>query len=588
MLSGGVADMNFNDLFLNLKMPVVVCESQSLKLSYINTEAKALLYIKINNKSDNLRDVILPKSETQFDCLLKTLQESGFVSDFILTLTNASSENNPAVEKIKINANRIGSNKQYYCFYLSSECVKTDMLEENLEGELIRILSAAYRSADLDETINIILGLLGSAINVSRVYIFETVNSRFTSNTYEWCAPGIESMIDNLQHIPFDAFNYEAFTSDTGMVLCNDIREMNEDDRKSMEKQGVKSILTVPYFDANQPIGFIGCDECVNYRKWNAFEIKLLLNTSFIITSLIMRKRTQSNADTAFQIMERVVDNIEAMVFAVNIDNNRVIYMNSAMARERGIKDLEKEELYCYQMFMRDVNEPCKYCVNRQLLDDAGKPRGTMRSEFQSTINNKWYAMSSTVIEWINGEYVYLHSTVEITDRKNNEDILKKSASMDSMTNVYNREWGYNALDMLITDTQDSGIKSTIIFIDVDGLKYVNDNYGHIEGDKIIIGIVNALKKCTRKNDIIFRWGGDEFIVLLPGCTEKNAELIMNNTCAMLDEINLKSQKPYQYAFSYGIFEIGTQDLYTADAVVKTADALMYEQKNRKKAVSSR
>lgn len=581
--------MNFNSIYMNLTIPVVVCEADSLKISYINTEAKALLYVKINNRLDIFSDVILPRYKAEFDCLIQTMAIKGFVNDYYLTLNNFNEQKGTACDRIKINANTIDlspdeDGKRYYCFYLFGEPVIGAEGKNNVEYELIRIFSAAYHQANTEQTIKTVLSLLGDTLNVSRVYIFENINNRYTCNTFEWCADGIEPMKETLQHVPLETFDHESFMSDTGMVLCNDTREMTGRDRASMERQGIKAILTVPFFDGSNPIGFIGCDECADYRKWSQFEIEILLNVSFIISSLVMRRKTQASAETAFQIMERVVDNIEAMVYVVNIETNRVIYMNSAMARERGIKNIEKEDLFCYQMFMRDASEPCEFCMSRRIANGESSQLGTQRVEFQSTINNKWYASSITAVEWINGEYVYLHSAVEITERKNNEDILKKSASIDSMTNVYNREWGYKSLDKLISDSKETDTTSAVIFIDVDGLKHVNDTYGHIEGDKIIIGIVNVLKKCTRKNDIIFRWGGDEFIILLPGCTKKNAESIILNANLLLSDINASSNKPYVYAFSSGIYEISGKDLYTADSVIRMADALMYEQKNRKKA----
>jgi len=415
--------MNFNYLFLNLKIPLIVCEAKSQKIVYINPEAKALLGANKSGSANTVSGVLNPVSAEELDGLMQKAADKGYVSGFVLSLKNER------LSKVKINAYLLSDDERYICFYLFNE----NKDEEELTGEIVKKLSAGMNAA---------------------------------------------------------------------------------------------------------------------------------------VTA-----------------MERVIDNIDAMVFAVDTKTNLVVYMNNAMARERGIKDKENEQIFCYQMFMRDVTEPCSDCPCKQLLTDEGKPGGkAIRSEILSTINNKWYSMSSVVVEWINGEYVYLKSAVEITDRKHNEDILIKSAQTDAMTNVYNREWGYKALDKLITDVKDQEGSSSVIFIDIDGLKRVNDNYGHIEGDKIIVGVVDALKKSTRKNDIISRWGGDEFVVLLPGCTKTNAEAVMISATSLLDEINKISVKPYKYSFSFGIYEItGGQKNHTSESIIEMADSLMYEQKNKKK-----
>lgn len=63
---------------------------------------------------------------------------------------------------------------------------------------------------------------------------------------------------------------------------------------------------------------------------------------------------------------------------------------------------------------------------------------------------------------------------------------------------------------------------------DVNGLKVVNDTLGHLQGDKLLIDISNVIKSSCRKNDLIFRWGGDEICIILPNTTAKEAELICN------------------------------------------------------------
>lgn len=101
----------------------------------------------------------------------------------------------------------------------------------------------------------------------------------------------------------------------------------------------------------------------------------------------------------------------------------------------------------------------------------------------------------------------------DITLRQQNEEQLRYLSFHDSLTGLYNRAYFEEELKRLNTVRQ---LPLSIIIGDVNGLKLVNDTFGHGEGDKYLLGIVQVLKDSCRKEDVICRWGGDEFAVLLP------------------------------------------------------------------------
>ncbi len=128
----------------------------------------------------------------------------------------------------------------------------------------------------------------------------------------------------------------------------------------------------------------------------------------------------------------------------------------------------------------------------------------------------------------------------DITRRKKAEEKLKYLRFHDSLTGLYNRAYFEEEIKRLDTDRQ---LPISFIIGDVNGLKLINDAYGNKEGDKVLKVIAIALRECCRKEDIISRWGEDEFSVLLPGTTAEYARKIVKRireTCHKTGKIKAK------------------------------------------------
>lgn len=122
------------------------------------------------------------------------------------------------------------------------------------------------------------------------------------------------------------------------------------------------------------------------------------------------------------------------------------------------------------------------------------------------------------------GEVVQIiGSTRDITEQKQAEDRIKYLSFHDDLTGLFNRAFFEEELRRLDTERQ---LPISVILIDVNGLKFVNDAFGHPEGDRILIDTARIIEESCRREDIICRWGGDEFIILLPQCSEEEVERI--------------------------------------------------------------
>ncbi|GAB6110191.1 GGDEF domain-containing protein [Fusibacter bizertensis] len=156
---------------------------------------------------------------------------------------------------------------------------------------------------------------------------------------------------------------------------------------------------------------------------------------------------------------------------------------------------------------------------------------------------------------------------------------LTYKSSHDALTKVYN--WGYFQW-LLGTGLR---LPVVIIVIDIDGLKKVNDQYGHPAGDLHIIASAKILKRSLRFGDTLARLGGDEFGILAQSCTEEGAKEILARIEALVEQYNVKQQLGYPLSLSMG-YE-SNRGGSTLDETLKRADQKMYENKRRKYEVAN-
>lgn len=158
---------------------------------------------------------------------------------------------------------------------------------------------------------------------------------------------------------------------------------------------------------------------------------------------------------------------------------------------------------------------------------------------------------------------------------------LKNLAFYDETTKCYNREYALKTLQNLFQTEE----PFSLCFVDLDGLKYVNDTYGHQAGDKYIQTVAYVLKN-EIKGGYLCRYGGDEFLVILPSYDSFEAEQIMLKAFLQLNEPAVVSLYPYTLSFSYGVIEKNDKQLFRYKnelEMIQLADERMYQQKMEQK-----
>ena len=170
------------------------------------------------------------------------------------------------------------------------------------------------------------------------------------------------------------------------------------------------------------------------------------------------------------------------------------------------------------------------------------------------------------------------------------EDILKEQekfkeyATVDSLTGLMSRREGLAFLEKQLEFARFNGVKAVVCFIDINGLKYINDTYGHESGDELIKSISNIIKDNARGNDTIFRYGGDEFILLIYNIDKKTSEFVWKRIENQFNTFNEKAGKKFKLSAAHGFAEFDPNINQSPDELIKLADAEMYINKRQMKA----
>jgi diguanylate cyclase (GGDEF)-like protein/PAS domain S-box-containing protein len=166
----------------------------------------------------------------------------------------------------------------------------------------------------------------------------------------------------------------------------------------------------------------------------------------------------------------------------------------------------------------------------------------------------------------------------DVTQQRKLEDHLRHQAATDPLTGLANYRHLVETVDLEINRTERTGREFALLFLDLDGLKRVNDRFGHLVGSQALCRLADALCVCSRKIDTPARFGGDEFALVLPETGQVQADLVARRVCRSL----ANDGKEPKLSVSVGV-AIYPKDGEKVDSLLGAADAALYAMKARKR-----
>ena len=353
-------------------------------------------------------------------------------------------------------------------------------------------------------------------------------------------------------------------------------------ERHVIDSMHARSLLLTPIFAEGHLWGFACLCDMKHERHWSNAETSMVMTAARGLGSFMGRLRLEKERQEARKALllsniqwRETFDTIPDLVMVLDI-NHQIMHINKAARERLDIDDNCANDMmgHCYH-HIHGIDRPPENCPHMELLADR-KPHETdafiprLKSHFHITVNPTFDAEGNLVGA--------VHVARDITNRRAMEDQLRYLSTHDELTKLNNRTFFEAEVDRL----KRGGIAPlSVVIADVDGLKDINDRYGHDHGDALIRAAADMLRDISRPDDTIARIGGDEFAVLLKGVGEDLLYTLMQRARQMLSEGAHKSEHGHKVRFSLGSATIHNPS--ELDKAIRDADMAMYADKKVRK-----
>ncbi len=239
-------------------------------------------------------------------------------------------------------------------------------------------------------------------------------------------------------------------------------------------------------------------------------------------------------------LFQTLFDAVPFGVYIVDPDDYSIVYMNDHF---RPLLEGAVQPLLCHRVFYGQ-DRVCEHCRIDPLLSTQ-KEGQTLRYEVFNEMDNRWYQIQDRLIRWPDGRLLKCAVAMDIGDLKatqnrlsevhaelaiKNRD-LKVLSEMDTLTRLANRGRMDGLLRAELDRIKRYGGTFSVLMIDADHFKRVNDTYGHATGDTVLQSIAATLSEAIRTSDSAARWGGEEFLILAPQIGDKQAAELAQRLC---------------------------------------------------------
>ncbi|MDX2366805.1 MAG: sensor domain-containing diguanylate cyclase [Colwellia sp.] len=296
-----------------------------------------------------------------------------------------------------------------------------------------------------------------------------------------------------------------------------------------------------------------------------------------ISTDISKEKKLENLVKEQNKLLDAVLNNVDAYVYMKD-DQRYFRYVNNKTAEMFGqsnediIGKLDSDVIgqemadhfWQSDKLVFETNE--KQTIEEVVDDGKGDFRHYLSMKMPYKINEESNAL--------------IGFSTDVTELFKLKEQFEKQANTDSLTGLYNRRYFFKHADKEFSRAKRHGLDMTVITIDIDYFKQINDKYGHPIGDKVLIEISNNILQNLREEDILARIGGEEFSIILPNTSLEEAKPVAQRICQTKNEFVVNEQKNemIEIQVSIGLVSINASDIKFDDLFVR-ADNALYQAK---------
>lgn len=278
-------------------------------------------------------------------------------------------------------------------------------------------------------------------------------------------------------------------------------------------------------FILGDSVATVGCVGMAGSGARRIFDAEKLRQAETLFRPIVERSRKRiykRKLDYTTSTLESIMDHIGFDIYVNDFDTHEMLYANRSMAAPYGgWKNMMGRR--CYEALYDDRFEECPYCPKKHLIDEEGNPSKVYSWDYQRPFDGRWFRVISAAFQWTDGRLAHVISSTDIDEAKNNELLIKRMAYSDLLTGVPNRRKLEEDFQDALARARQGGPGISVLFLDLDGFKQVNDVYGHSGGDILLKHVSSLFEANSLTADHFYRYGGDEFIFLYEDMSAERA-----------------------------------------------------------------
>ena len=438
---------------------------------------------------------------------------------------------------------------------------------------------------ELEQAVELTLAEIGGFFEVDRCYIFQNDPDALSmSNTFEWCSPGTSAQIDNLQHLNMARFPWmETQLQMQQVVHIPDVAKLDDSlapEREILLEQDIKSVLMIPMVENTETVGFLGIDAVRSHYYWPNEKIILLQVVAETITNAFSRRSYECALRKVNNQYRQFSSQVPLGLYTLRLPSSGQPYFeycNELFLQLNGVENTSQ-----LLDFKQVHPEDLAGLKERQAY--AWRKRKAFVWEGRYLLNGevRWMHIEDNEPEQdANGDWIWNGFQQDITDRKQLEQRLKDLATIDDMTQIWNRRYFMNAAEEEFERAQRYESEFSFLMVDADHFKKVNDEYGHAAGDAVLINLAKVMQNSVRKVDVVGRLGGEEFAILLPNTPEQEALALAERIRVAVENTPAEYQEHVlPITISIGLSSFRQQDKHL-DQLIQRADKALYQAKHQ-------